>query len=219
MTESNTPLTLIIQDVRLARVSLIRPYIGKDAKIDPTTGKPTGKYHSDIIVSTTHPQLARVKELMRAAAVRKWKSDAEQVLTQIAAQDKLALHRGDITRAGKPEFAGMLYISSSNSVQPNIVVSENGINLSTLDGSLNPGNPAYPYAGCRANVIVDFWAYEHPTGGKGISSTLLGVQFLRHDVRLAGSSVASTNEFSLVPGEADGAAPSAVAVAGGNGLI
>jgi hypothetical protein len=219
MTEINQPLTLMIQDVRLAFVSLIRPYVGKDAKIDPATGKPIGKYRADLILAPTHPQLARIKELMRAAAVKKWKSDAEQVLTQIAAQDKLALHRGDITRAGKPEFAGMLYISASNSVQPNVVVTDAGINLSTQDGSLTPGHPSYPYAGCRANVIVDFWAYDHLTGGKGISSTLLGVQFLRHDAHLAGSPVASTSEFSLVSGEADGAAPAAVGASGGSGLI
>jgi hypothetical protein len=216
---SDQPLTLLVQNVRIARVSLLRPYIGKDAKTDPATGQKLGKYHADCIIDPTHPQLPRIKELMRAAAVRKWKGDAEQVLTQIAAQDKLALHRGDITRAGKSEFAGKLYISASNAVQPNIVVSDNGVNLSTADGSLNPGHACYPYAGCWANVIVDFWPYEHPTGGKGISSSLLGVQFLRHDVRLAGVSVASTSEFGLVAGEADGAPPAAVAASGGSGLI
>lgn len=219
MTETNQPMTLLVQDVRLARVSLIRPYIGKDAKVDPATGKQMGKYHADCIIPPTHPQLARIKELMRAAAVKKWKGEAEQFLTQIAAQDKLCLHRGDITRAGKPEFAGMLYISASNDIQPNIVVTDNGVNLSTQDGSLTPAHPCYPYAGSRANVILDFWGYAHPTGGKGISCTLMGVQFLRHDVRLAGSSVASTSEFGLVAGEADGAPPAQTAATGGNGLI
>lgn len=218
MTENQT-LTLLVQDVRLARVSLIRPYIGKDAKVDPATGKQEGKYHVDAIISPTHPQLARIKELMRAAAVKKWKGEAETFLTQIAAQDKLCLHRGDITRAGKPEFAGQLYISASNSQQPNIVVTDAGVNLSTQDGSLSAGHPLYPYAGCHANVILDFWGYAHPTGGKGISCTLMGVQFLRHDARLAGSSIASTSEFGLVAGEADGAPPNTVAASGGSGLI
>lgn len=219
MAESNQPLTLMIQDVRLARTSLIKPFIGKDSPIDPSTGKQVGKYGSDLIIAPNHPQYPRIKELMRAAAVRKFKSDAEQVLTQIAAQDKLAVHRGDITRAGKPEFAGKLYISAKNDLQPNIVVTDNGINLSTQDGSLTPGHASFPYAGCHANVIVDFWAYDHPKGGKGISCTLLGVQFLRHDIRLAGSSVASTSEFGLVAGEADGAPPAQTAASGGAGLI
>jgi hypothetical protein len=200
-------------------VSLIRAYIGKDAKVDPSTGKQIGKYHADCIIPMEHPQRPRISELMRAAAVKKWKGEAEVFLTQIVAQDKLCLHKGDITRAGKPEFAGKLYISASNEVQPNIVVTDNGVNLSTQDGSLTPANPSYPYAGCRANVILDFWAYSHPTGGKGISCTLMGVQFLRHDVRLAGSSVASTSEFGLVAGEADGAPPAKVAATGGSGLI
>lgn len=216
---SEQALTLLVQNVRLARVSLIRPYIGKDAKVDPATGQKIGKYHVDCIIDPTHPQLPRIKELMRAAAVRKWKGDAETILTQIAAQDKLALHRGDITRAGKPEFAGKLYISASNAVQPNIVVTDNGVNLSTSDGSLTPGHGSYPYAGCWANVILDFWGYAHETGGKGISSSLLGVQFARHDTRLAGASVASTSEFGLVAGDADAPPPQAQVATAGAGLI
>lgn len=215
---ANQPLTLILQDVRLARVSLLRPYIGKDAEVDPATGKAKGKYHADLILSLTHGQLPRIKELMRAAAVKKFGSDVEAVLQQIVAQDKLPLHKGDINRAGKPEFAGKLYLSASNEFQPNIVVTDSGVNLSTLDGSLTPGHPLYPYAGCHANVIIDFWAYSHPKGGKGVACTLTGVQFLRHDARLAGSSVAATSEFGLVAGEAD-SAPPAQPTTGGSGLI
>lgn len=218
MTEATVSTTLKLLDVRLSRVSLIRPYIGKDAKVDPSTGKQQGKYHADLIISTTHPQYARLKELMRAAAVKKWKSEAEQVLQQIAAQDKLCVHRGDITRAGKPEYAGKLYISANNDIQPNIVVTDNGVNLSTQDGSLTPAHPLFPYAGSHANVIIDIWGYAHPTGGKGISCTLTGVQFLRHDQRLAGSSVASTSEFGLVAGEADSAPPAQTA-SGGESLV
>lgn len=210
MTESvPVSLTLKLLDVRLDRVSLMKPYIGKDAEIDPATGKPKGKYHCDLILASTHPQRARVSELMRAAAVKKWKDEAETVLQIISAQDKLCLHKGDITRAGKPQYAGKLYISANNDIQPNIVVTADGINLSSQDGTLTPAHPNYPYAGCHANVIIDIWAYSHPKGGKGISCTLTGVQFLRHDQRLAGSSIAPTSEFGLVAGEADSAAPAA----------
>lgn len=199
--------TLKLLDVRLDRVSLIRPYIGKDSPIDPATGKQVGKYHADLILSLTHPQRARISELMRAAVVKRFKGEAEQTLAVIVAQDKLCLHRGDITRAGKPQYAGKLYISANNDTQPNIVVTDNGVNLSTQDGSLTPAHPLFPYAGSHANVIIDIWAYSHPKGGKGVSATLTGVQFLRHDIRLAGSSVANTSEFGLVAGEADSAPP------------
>lgn len=209
-------IQLKLQDVRLARVSLKAPFIGKDAKVG-TDGKPQGKYHADLIIPTNHPQLPRIKEMMRAAIVRKFKSDADAVILQIATQDKLALHKGDIMRAGKPEYAGKLYLSASNSEQPNCVVTENGINLSTQDESLLYTHQQFPYAGSHANVIIDFWAYDHPTGGKGVSCTLLGVQFLRHDKRLAGTSVASTSEFGLVASEAD--APAPAAASGSEGLI
>jgi hypothetical protein len=209
MTEVSTTLKLF--DVRLDRVSLLKPYIGKDAEIDPATGKQKGKYHADLILSPEHPQLQKIKDLMRAAAFKKWKEEAPAILNVIAAQDKLCLHKGDITRAGKPQYAGKLYISANNDVQPNIVVTDGGVNLSTTEGTLSPAHPCFPYAGSHANVIIDIWAYAHVKGGKGISCTLTGVQFLRHDVRLAGSSIASTSEFGLVASEADSAAPAAAA--------
>jgi hypothetical protein len=216
-TKKDEAIQLKLQDVRIARVSLKAPFIGKDAEIG-TDGKPKGKYHADLIIPLNHPQLPRIKELMRAAVVRKFKSDAEAVILQIATQDKSAMHKGDVMRAGKPEYAGKLYISASNPEQPNCVVTENGINLSTQDGSLTYTHQAFPYAGSHDNVIIDFWAYDHPKGGKGVSCTLLGVQFLRHDKRLAGTSVAATSEFGLVASEADAPAPAATATAG-DGLI
>jgi hypothetical protein len=219
MTETE-PLSLMLLDVRLARVSLIRPYVGKDSPIDPITGKAVGKYHVDAILLTTHPQLQKIKDLMRLAATNLFKNETEQALIQMAAQDKLALHRGDITRAGKPEYAGKLYLSASNDVQPTVVVSENGVNLSTEPGSPTPlaySHPSFPYSGSHGNLIVTFRAYNHPKGGKGISCYLKGVQFVRHDARLAGASVASAKEFGIVASQADAAPPTQVS--GGEGLI
>ena len=38
-----------MENVRLLRVSLTKPYVGRDAKIDPTTGKADGKFHIDAV--------------------------------------------------------------------------------------------------------------------------------------------------------------------------
>jgi hypothetical protein len=220
MTETKpTAFTLKLNDVRLDRVSLAKPFVGEDSPIDPATGKKVGKYHADLILASSHPQYPKVKELMRAAVVAKFKDEAEQAITQMIHQDKLCVHHGDVTRAGKAQYAGKLYISASNDIQPNVVVTENGALLSTVDGTLTPAHKAYPYSGCHANVIVEFKAYNHPKGGKGVSCYLNGVQFLRHDVRTGGGGVAQTSEFGLVPSEADGAPPAQTASSGGDGLI
>ena len=129
MTGNTVSTTLIVNDVRIARVSLSRPYVGKDAKIDPATNKPIGNYHIDAILDKTHPQLGAIKDMQRLAAQKKWKDEWQQRLVQFEGTDKLALHKGDVTRIGKAEYAGKLYLSCNNREQPTIVVTENGVNI------------------------------------------------------------------------------------------
>jgi hypothetical protein len=215
---------MILHDVRLARVSLAKPYVGKDAEIDPATGKPKGKYHVDLILAPNHPELEQFKALMREAVVKKFGDQAAAALELIKANNKLALHRGDVDRAGKPEYAGLLYISANNDDQPTIVVTENDVNIATRGTPivLTPSHDKFAYAGCYANVQVSVFAYSHPKGGKGVSAQLMGVQFLRHGQRLMGSAVSSVSEFGLVPSSADAAAPASAptsASAPGAGLI
>jgi hypothetical protein len=212
---------IILNDVRLARLSLTKPYIGKDAPIDPATGKPQGKYHADLIIDLMHPQLEAFKTLMREAVVRKFKDDAPAALELIRAQDKLCLHRGDVTRAGKAEYAGKLYISANNDDQPTIVVTENGVNVANRGTPtvLTPSHDSYPYAGSYANVQLSVFAYSHPKGGKGVSAQLMGVQFLRHGQRLMGSAVSSASEFAPVKGASADSAPPTATPTGGAGLI
>jgi hypothetical protein len=212
---------IILNDVRLARLSLTKPYIGKDAPIDPATGKQLGKYHADLIIGPDHPQLEAFKALMRAAVLKKFGEEAKAALELIATQDKLCLHRGDITRAGKAEYAGKLYISANNDDQPTIVVTENGVSVANRGTPtvLNPSHPDYPYAGSFANVQLSVFAYSHPRGGKGVSAQIMGVQFLRHGPRLMGSTVSSVGEFAPIKGSSADGAPPAAAPSGGEGLI
>lgn len=212
---------IILMDVLLARLALTKPFIGRDAPIDPATGQPEGKYHADLILAPDHPQLPAFQTLMREAVARKFKDDAAVVLEQIRANNKFPLHRGDVDRAGKPEYAGKLFISANNAEQPTIVVTENGVNIANRGTPvvLTPAHPCYPYPGCRANVQLAVFAYAHPRGGKGVGCQLMGVQFFRHGPRLSGASVSSASEFGLVATAADAPLPAAAAATGGGGLI
>lgn len=225
--ENLKPKIFQVNNVRLARVSLATPFIGQDAKINPRTGKPDGKYHADLIFDEVHPQLEEVKGGMRDAIVRKFGDQAPVVLEQIRANNKLALHRGNVDRAGKPEYAGKLYVSASNSDQPNIVVTENGEVIGSVEKPLlvTPAHSQYPYSGCYGNVAISFFAYDYMENGrsvsKGVSCTLLAVQFAGHGERLRGASVVSASEFKpLAAKDADASAPAtAAATQGGAGLI
>jgi hypothetical protein len=212
---------LLLENVRLDRVSLTKPYIGKDAPVDPATGEKTGNYHVDAIFDVTHPQLEAIKTLMLQAVEHKFADRTQQVLEIIRAKDKLPLHRGDINRPGKPAFAGKLFLSANNKQQPTILVTEGDKNIANRDTVpvFTPSHPKWPYSGCFANVIVAFKAYEH-TGTPGVSCYLNGVQFLNHGEKLGGSMVASVGRFGLTAAGADGAPPAAQAAAsGGAGLI
>jgi len=227
MTEPVTSKTILMNNVRLLRVSLTKPYIGKDAKIDPATGKAEGKYHVDAVFPPTHPQFPELQNLIRSVATAKWKDQTQQTLDMIKGNNqRFPLQRGDQYRPGKPAYAGMLYISAGNKDQPTIVVTENGVNLSNrplpadvLKGVpiLTPAHPKWPYEGSYANLMLEFYTYLYGNS-PGLSCSVLGVQFYRDGERLKGSSVATGAEFGLVPGDAD-AQPSTQAPSGGSGLI
>jgi hypothetical protein len=229
MAEVSVNRQIKFNNVRLLRVSLTKPYVGKDAKIDPTTGKADGKFHIDAVFPPTHPQFPELQNLIRNVATEKWKEQTQQTLDMIKGNNqRFPLQRGDQYRPGKPAYAGMLYVSAGNKDQPTILVTENGVNISNrpstgLSGSpvmLTPSHPCWPYEGSYANLLLEFYTYLYGNS-PGLGCSVLGVQFYKHGERLRGSSVASGSEFGLVPTDAD-AAPAGAAAAvqtGGAGLI
>ena len=127
------------------------------------------------------------------------------MLKALKAQDRLCIHRGDVSKVGQAPYAGKLYISASNSIQPRILATIDGINQ-----EIGPDSEYAPYSGCYANATVIIWAQDNKFG-KRINAQLTGVQFLRHSERLSGGGrAASLDEFGPVKSEgADADAPSA----------
>jgi hypothetical protein len=228
MTEPIVEKTIKLDNVRLLRVSLTKPYIGKDAKIDPATGKPEGKYHIDAVFPPTHPQFGALQNVIRGVATARWKELTQQTLDMIKGNNqRFPLQRGDQYRPGKPAYAGMLYLSAGNKDQPTILVTDNGVNLSNrppvgaqLGGTplLTPAHPCWPYEGSYANVLLEFYTYLYGNS-PGFGCSVLGVQFYKHGERLKGSSVATGSEFGLVPADADGAPAQPAVQTGAGGLI
>jgi hypothetical protein len=221
---SETPVnkTIKLDNVRLLRVSLTKPFIGKDAKIDPATGKQEGKYHIDVVFPPTHPQFTELQSVIRGVATSKWKELTQQTVDMIKGNNqRFPLQRGDQYRPGKPAYAGQLYISAGNKDQPTILVTENGVNLSNRGMPvLTPAHPCWPYEGSYANVLLEFYTYLYGNS-PGLGCSVLGVQFYKHGERLKGSSVASGTEFGLVPADADAnpATGATNAAQGSQGLI
>ena len=207
---------IIMNDVRLARVSLTKPYTSKNPTIDSRTGQPKkDKYHIDAIFGTDHPQFAELQNVIRSVAQAKWNDKAQSNLEMIKANNqRFALQRGDLYRAGKAEYAGKLYVSAGNEEQPTIVATVNGVNIANrgTPSILTPADEKWPYAGCYANVHLQFYTYDF-NGSPGLGCGVLAVQFNRHGDRLSGATVGDVKSFGLVLGEAD-AAPKAAASTG-----
>lgn len=212
---------LILTDVLIARVSLTKPFVGRTPQKDKDGKDKPGKYHVDAIFPQTHPQFPEVQTMLRNVAQAKWADKTTQNLEMIKANNqRFCLQRGDLYRAGKKEYAGMLYISAGNEEQPTLVATINGINVANRGTPkiLTPADEKWPYAGSRCNVHLQFYCYEYG-GSPGLGCSVLGVQFFAHGPRLSGSTVSSAGAFGIVPSAADGAPPAQQAPSGGDGLI
>jgi hypothetical protein len=192
----------LITNCRFSYLYVFKPYEGEDG---------SKSYCSHLIIPTNHPQLGALQAMIRKVAVDTWKDKAEEVLQQLKAQDRLAVHRGDVSKPGQDAYKGQLYISSSSKVRPRIVATVDGINQ-----EIDEEHAMAPYSGCRGNAIIGIWAQNNKFG-KRINAQLMGVQFVAHDQRLSGAGrVASVDEFGIVATDADSAAPSS---GGNDGLI
>ena len=145
-----------------------------------------------------HPDLVKVAEAIRAVADAKWKDKASVMLEALKQQDKICLHKGDVTKPGQPEYAGLYFVTGNNSQRFTIV-----------DGNRNPlvEKDGKPYSGCYVNAMINIWAQDNKFG-KRINATIRGVQFLRDgEAFTKGAAPASPDEFGVVTDGVDSAAP------------
>lgn len=215
MSENQTQEIVVLQNVRVSYLYAFRPYVGKN-----DSGQETKTYCCHALMAPDHPGIAMIKAAQRKVAAAAWGAQAEAVLQQLAAQDKLCLHNGDVSKMGNPDYAGKFYVSANGKTRPNIVVTRGGVNV-----AIEADDPYAPYSGCWSNVIVAVYA-QGPNNkpskyGKRLNAQFMGIQFVRHDEQFGGGGrVAKPDEFPVVAGvEADGAAPVAASAGAAGGLI
>ncbi len=178
-------------------------------------GKGDPYYSGSFLLPPDHPQLKELKQAIRAAAVKKWKEDADTVLKTLAAKDKLPIHDGAL-KADKPygaAYRGMFYISARDNAKTNPPrpVYDKFIDPATGKARVitDPNDPRAPYSGCYVNVYLNFFGYSND--GDGVGAGVAGIQFHEHGERLSGGVAASADDFQAV---ADDAADAGSAVFG-----
>ncbi len=212
MTQRN--VQVMLEDVLLSYAYLAQPFVGKNEQ-----GETTYTYTAHALFKPGSPQHEKVKKAVAEACIIGWGAQADTIKQQLAAQDRLCIHDGNITKGGEGAYKDMLYVSCNSKHKPKIVAWRNGANV-----EIGPEDPLFPYSGCQATVLFDVWpqgaAGAKPNkGGKRINAGLTGVQFLKHGTPLGGGGrVAQVEEFPQLQTDGADAAPPAAA-GGGASLI
>lgn len=88
----------------------------------------------------------------------------------------------------------VMFVGARNAKRPVVV-----------DGDMTPlaADDSRPYAGCYVNANIRLFAYDHPTGGKGVSASLRAVQFVKDGESFGAGPVNAEDEFEPVSKSAD----------------
>lgn len=167
--------------VKLTNVRLAFPVLF-EAKTVNGEGKPA--FSASFLLDPADPQVKALNQAIEQVAKDKWGAKAEAILKQMRAQDKVALHDGDL-KANYDGFPGSLYVSARSATRP-LVIDKDKSPLTEQDGK--------PYAGCFVNASIELWPQDN-NYGKRVNASLRGVQFFRDGDAFAGGGAASEDEF------------------------
>jgi hypothetical protein len=171
----------------------------------PFEGEHGPSYKCETIMNRTDPEIAQITAAIHAVASAAWGDQADTILMQLKAQDRLCLKNGDISNPGREEYAGKVFLRASSKNRPTIVAQIGGSIVNVDETS-----EFAPYSGCIATVHARVWAQDNKSekGGKRINAEFRGIQFVQNDKRLGGAgSPSKVDEFEVDSSDADGAAP------------
>jgi len=152
-------------------------------------GKETEYYSATILIPKSDTEsVAKIQ-----AAVDKSMEVAK--LKKLPAGAKLCFKDGD--ESDRPEQQGHWTLKAKTKKRPTVIHNKaNGSeNLVIADGVI--------YSGCYVNALIDASFYCYTKYGKGISASLLGIQYAGEGESFEGARVADVNEFDEFDDEDD----------------
>lgn len=168
-----------LKNVRAAFVEVF------EAKTVNGEGKPA--FSCSFLIDPNDPQVKMLEKGIEQTAQEKWGVKADAILKQMRAQDKTALHDGDL-KSTYDGFPGNLYVSARSATRP-LVIDCDRTPLSEQDGRL--------YSGCYVNASIELWAQDNKYG-KRVNASLRGIQFYRDGDAFSGGGAADADEFEDV---------------------
>lgn len=170
---------------------MMHPHFFSPSMPKGETDKEKARYQGTLIFAA-NADLTILAEAVEAAAVEKWGADYKKKHKV----KKPFLKSEDQPKMGDIAGDFPVFIRCNSKEKPQIV----DASLNNVDDSKS--DQVYP--GRWARFSVRPYAYDHPTGGKGVSLGLQNVQLLRDDERLAGGRAQAEDDFEPV-GDAGGA--------------
>ena len=171
-------------EVVTPRGRLLYPSLFKKQLMKGETDESRAKYGVSILLRDSG--LTAMMEAVNEKIVDKWGADARK---------KFKIRMPFIKTEEQPRFSELasdfpVLIRTSTKDKPGVVYA----NMKECDES----SENEVYSGRWGRLTVNAFAYEHPTGGKGVSFGLQHVQLLEHDDVLAGGRIRVENAFEAV---------------------
>jgi hypothetical protein len=173
----------VIQEATLVYPHLFQPRVMKDS------GNQTPKYQTVVLIPEGY-DMAGLHKLALAAATKLFGSDAQRLIQAgvIKSPFRKQMEKAALGQIGYSSDPNAVYLNVSSEQQPAVV-----------DHNVQPIlDPSKVYGGVVANVQINAFAWNHPTGGKGISFGLQNVQVLRDGPKLGGGNPDPKNVFKAV---------------------
>jgi hypothetical protein len=177
------PASYVIPECTLVYPHLFQPRVMKDS------ANPTPKYQTAVLIPLTL-DMAGLHKLALEAAVRLFGSDAQRLIQAgvIKSPFRKQMEKAALGQMGYSSDPSAVYINVASEQPPGVV-----------DYNLNPIlDPSKVYGGVVANVQINAFAWNHATGGKGISFGLQNVQILRDGPKLGSGNPDPRSVFTAV---------------------
>jgi hypothetical protein len=170
-------MKILLENVRLAFPVLFKAKAIGDG--DPS-------FSASFILPPDHPAVAKLNVAFDKLAKEEWKDKAPAIVKTLRAQDRLALHDGDL-KAQYQGYEGNLFVSTRSKTRPSVF---------DRDKSPLVEESGKPYSGCYVNASIELWIQDNQKFGKRINAQLRGVQFVKDGDAFAAGGAASEEEFA-----------------------
>lgn len=156
--------------------------------------KKFGKYGVRALIEKGSDNELLVKDAVEKSGSELFGAKWGAIKKTLSSAGKLVLHDGEEKAEERSEYAGMVYLNAKSDVRP-VAVGRDGAPITKDDNIL--------YAGCRADLILDIFAYQHKEYGNFIIVKLLGLQFRADDTRLSAGASVTEDDFKPITAGAD----------------